>query len=134
MRTIIYEENEEELNMAMDTKQDPRYAQWKGIKRTEIKWNPAIDPAKCTGCGMCVTSCGRGVFEFDYKKNKAVVAHPNNCMVGCTSCETWCVFDAISIPDKKYVKELVKEKGLLTMARNELNERILKKGCCGGNQ
>lgn len=99
---------------------------WKGIPRGEINWHPTIDETKCRGCGMCVTSCGRNVFDFDEKKNKAVVARPNNCMVGCTSCEVWCVFNAISFQDRQYVKNLIKSKGLLKIAKMELNERLKK--------
>jgi NAD-dependent dihydropyrimidine dehydrogenase PreA subunit len=103
---------------------DPKFAKWKGIDRGTIRWNPSIDKDICTGCGMCVTSCGRNVFDFDLKKNKSVVARPDNCMVGCTSCETWCIFNAISFPDKQYVKDLIKEKGLLAVAKKELNDKV----------
>ena len=112
---------------------DEKFAKWKGVDRTKIKWNPMIDEKKCTGCGMCITSCGRNVFEFDKEKNKSVVAMPNNCMVGCTSCETWCIFNAISFPDKQYVKDLIKEKGLLKIAKKELKEKLNPKPCsCTG--
>jgi NAD-dependent dihydropyrimidine dehydrogenase PreA subunit len=104
---------------------------WKGIVREEIKWNPTIDESKCTGCGMCVTSCGRNVFDFSKKKNKSVVARPSQCMVGCTSCEVWCVFNAISFPDRRYVKDLIKKKGLLKIAKKELNEKLKSGSCCG---
>lgn len=104
-----------------------KFAKWKGINRSEIEWHPKIDESKCVGCGMCVTSCGRNVFDFDFKRNKALVAQPNNCMVGCTSCETWCIFDAISFPDKEYVKGLLKKRRLLNLAKKELEEKISKK-------
>lgn len=108
---------------------DPKFAKWKGLDRDTIKWNPSIDRDRCTGCGMCVTSCGRNVFDFDKSKGKSVVARPNNCMVGCTSCETWCIFNAISFPDKQYVKDLIKEKGLLAVAKKELKEKLAAKPC-----
>jgi len=103
-----------------------KFAKWKGIDRLEIDWYPKIEEGKCVGCGMCVTSCGRNVFDFDFKRNKALVAQPNNCMVGCTSCETWCVFDAISFPDKEYVKGIIKKRGLLNLAKKELEEKYQK--------
>jgi NAD-dependent dihydropyrimidine dehydrogenase PreA subunit len=114
-------------------KLDEKFAKWKGVPREEIKWNPKIDEKKCTGCGMCITSCGRNVFDFDKEKNKSVVARPNNCMVGCTSCETWCIFSAISFPDKQEVKDLIKKKGILKIAKKELNEKLKVKPCsCTG--
>jgi len=33
-----------------------KFAQWKGVPREEIEWNPRIDKNKCVGCGMCVYS------------------------------------------------------------------------------
>ena len=72
---------------------------------------------------MCVTSCGRAVFDYEPESKKAVVARPYNCMVGCTSCEVWCTFDAISFPDKKYVKDLIKERHLLVGAKKEVEEK-----------
>lgn len=112
---------------------DEKFAKWKGIDRSEIDWNPKIDESKCTGCGMCVTSCGRKVFDFDYEHNKSVVARPHQCMVGCKSCEAWCIFDAISFPDKKYVQDLIKEKNILTKAKEDLKtNQSFKKVDVGG--
>ena len=100
-----------------------KFATWKGIDRTKIDWAPEIDKDKCTGCGMCVTSCGRNVFDYDWEQEKAVTARPNQCMVGCTSCQTWCIYDAISFPDPDYVKELIKDKKVLAGVKKELEER-----------
>lgn len=41
-------------------------------------------------------------------------------MVGCTSCKTWCIFDAISFPNLQYVKNLIKDKRLLLFAKKQL--------------
>lgn len=100
------------------------FAMWKGIPREKIDWHPTIDESKCTGCGMCITSCGRKVFDFDANKGKSVVARPLQCMVGCTSCKVWCVFDAISFPDPQYVRDLIKENKVLLLAKKQLEERI----------
>ncbi|MGB9708053.1 MAG: 4Fe-4S dicluster domain-containing protein [Candidatus Pacearchaeota archaeon] len=106
--------------------------EWKGIPREEIKWSPKIDEKKCTGCGMCITSCGRNVFDFDKKKNKSIVAKPMQCMVGCTSCEVWCVFNAITFPDKQYVKDLIKRKGVLEIAKKQLDVKLENKSVVEG--
>ncbi|KXS49067.1 MAG: 4Fe-4S ferredoxin [Halanaerobium sp. T82-1] len=102
---------------------DKKFAKWKGIDRTEIDWAPEIDEDKCVGCGMCVTSCGRNVFDYDWDQKKAVTASPLQCMVGCTSCQTWCIYDAISFPNPDYVKELIKNKNVLAGVKKELKER-----------
>jgi len=109
----------------MKTKElDKKFATWKGIQREEINWHPTIDENKCVGCGMCVTSCGRNVFDFDPENKKAVVARPLQCMVGCTSCQVWCIYDAISFPDPDYVKNLIKKRGALKLAKKQLKEKM----------
>jgi len=106
---------------------DPKYAKWKGVPRGEINWNPTIDESQCIGCGMCVVSCGRDVFDFDKEKNVAIVARPLQCMVGCTSCAVWCYFDAITFPDPMSIKELIKKRKILVQAKKELMERLKQK-------
>lgn len=100
-----------------------KYARWKEIPREEIDWAPIIDENKCVGCGMCITSCGREVFEYDLEKKKAVVDKPLQCMVGCTSCQVWCIYKAISFPDPQYVKNLIKEKKVLLIAKRQLEQK-----------
>jgi NAD-dependent dihydropyrimidine dehydrogenase PreA subunit len=108
----------------MKTTLDKKFAYWKNIPREEIDWHPVINTEKCTGCGMCVTSCGRNVFGYDAENKVAVVARPLQCLVGCTSCESWCVFNAISFPDKQYVKDIIKKNRVLLVAKKQLEERL----------
>lgn len=111
---------------------DEKFTKWKGMDRKTIKWGPIIDRSKCRGCGMCFTSCGRNVYGFDVKTNKAAVLKPLNCMIGCTTCQTYCVFDAISFPDRESVREIIRKHGLLKMAKNELKNKLKSnKSCCG---
>jgi len=100
------------------------YAQWKGIPREEIKWHPTVNESKCTGCGMCFTSCGREVFDYDRERKKATVARPLQCLVGCTSCETWCVFQAISFPEKDYIRQVIKKHKILNLVKKQLEEKL----------
>jgi len=112
-------------NKTNNTSSD-KYAKWKGIPRENITWHPMIDTDKCTGCGMCVTSCGRDVFDFDVNQNIAVVARPLQCMVGCTSCKVWCYYDAIEFPDTRIVKNFIKRNKILLTAKKDLENRIKK--------
>jgi NAD-dependent dihydropyrimidine dehydrogenase PreA subunit len=105
---------------------DEKFAKWKGVDRTKIDWSPRIDKKKCTGCGMCVTTCGRSVFDFDFAENKSVTARPQNCMVGCTSCKVWCIYDAITFPDKEIVRNFIKENKIINTSKEQLNELKLK--------
>ena len=107
----------------MNTELPEKFATWKGVPRQEIDWHPTINASQCTGCGMCVTSCGREVFDFDATSQKAVVARPLQCLVGCTSCEAWCVFNAISFPDKQYVRDVIKKNKILLMAKQQLEQK-----------
>ena len=111
------------MSQQSQPKVDEKFAYWKGIPREEIEWYPTIDESKCVGCGMCVTSCGRNVFDYDWEKKKAVVARPLQCMVGCTSCQVWCIYNAISFPDPQYVKDLIRKRNLLALAKKQLEER-----------
>jgi ferredoxin len=113
----------------MDTQknQDPKFAKFHGVDREQIQWNPVIDESKCIGCGMCVTSCGRGVYEYDYENKKSEVASPNNCLVGCQTCANLCPSKAISFAEDDKTREkaqkIVKDFGLLPKVRGELEKR-----------
>ena len=118
---------------------DKKFSEWYGINRNKINWGPIIDNKKCIGCGLCVTTCGRGVYKFDYNKNKTVVANLNNCLVGCQTCANLCPSKAISFAEKdktrEKAQEIVKVNQIIPKIKKELElrkrELETKRGCCG---
>jgi ferredoxin len=83
---------------------------WHDIPRETIAWFPTVAADRCHGCGLCATSCGRKVYQFDYTNNRAVVTQPFNCMVGCSTCATICPQEAIEFPSRSYIQHLIREK------------------------
>jgi len=108
-------------------KQDPKFAKFHGIDRDEIDWRPTIDESKCIGCGLCVTSCGRGVYKFDYENRKSKVVNPNNCMVACQTCANLCPMKAISFAEEDKTREkaqkIIKKNNILPKIKEELEKR-----------
>jgi len=113
--------------MNEEQKQDPKFAKFHGVDREQIQWNPVIDELKCIGCGMCVTSCGRGVYKFDYDNKKSKVVNPTNCMVACQTCANLCPVKAISFAEEDKTREkaqkIVKDFQLLPKAKEELENK-----------
>lgn len=103
---------------------DPKFLKpWHGIPRKEITWHPRVEEDLCMGCGLCVTSCGRQVYEYDAERRKSVVAEPLHCMVGCVTCANLCPEQAISFPPLTTLRRLVKDHKLVQRARKELRQR-----------
>ena len=94
--------------------------QWHGIPRQEINWHPTIIAERCIGCGLCVTSCGRNVYAFNYEANKPVVVAPSMCMVGCTTCATICTRDAIEFPSTGYIRQFIRERKIQRQSKDML--------------
>jgi DNA-binding transcriptional ArsR family regulator/NAD-dependent dihydropyrimidine dehydrogenase PreA subunit len=101
---------------------------WHGIPRASINWYPTIVEDYCVGCGLCVTSCGRNVYAFDYEGRKPVVVDPLMCMVGCTTCATLCPQDAVDFPSRGFIRNLVKKNKLLRQSKDLLQEHRGKYG------
>lgn len=99
-------------------------AGWHGVPRQEINWFPAIATDRCTGCGLCVTSCFRGVLAFDYETDQAVVVTPRMCVVGCTTCACLCPEDAVSLPARRYLQQLIQHNAIPQQSKDTLaNQR-----------
>jgi len=113
--------------MNEEQKQDPKFAKFHGVDREQIQWNPVIDESKCIGCGMCATSCGRGVYKFDYDNKKSKVVNPTNCMVACQTCANLCPVKVISFAEEDKTREkaqkIVKDFQLLPKAKEELENK-----------
>jgi len=97
-------------------------------RQKKIDWYPVIDESKCIGCGMCVTTCGRGVYKFDYKMHKPVVIEPNHCLVGCQTCANLCPVGAISfveapITTRDKAQQIVKDNNIIPKVKIELEQR-----------
>ena len=101
-------------------------SQWHNIARSEIAWAPKVVANRCIGCGLCVTSCGRNVYSFDYAKKQPVVTAPQMCMVGCTTCATNCTQDAIEFPSAGYIRHLIKQRKVLRQVKDELGANRAK--------
>lgn len=59
---------------------------------------PAIDPARCTGCGRCVAACDLHLLSLEVLRWEkfAVLHEPERC-TGCNACVQRCPFDAITL-------------------------------------
>lgn len=98
----------------------PQPITWHGIPRDEIAWHPTVVAERCVGCGLCVTTCGKSVYAFDYVTNKPVVVAPKACMVGCTTCAAICTRDAIEFPSAGYVRQLIRDRKVLRQSKDML--------------
>ena len=107
-----------------DNKAGNPFATWHGMDRKSINWHPTIDEDKCTGCSLCVVTCGekRNLFGYDSGKRKAVVMFPDNCMVGCNNCGVACLFNAITFPDVSYLKSVLE-----SVPRDQMQKELQKK-------
>jgi len=70
------------------------WTQERGLTKGPGRFKVAIDPEDCTGCGICIDVCPRGVYKLDSKK--AVVSDIEKCE-NCTACFKQCPEKAISI-------------------------------------
>ena len=107
--------------------ENKKFSEWHGIEREKINWHPEVDENKCIGCGFCVTTCGRGVYKYDYEKKKSNVVNPKNCMVACQTCANLCPATAIHFAEdnatREKAQEIIKEFEILPQIKIELEKR-----------
>jgi formate hydrogenlyase subunit 6/NADH:ubiquinone oxidoreductase subunit I len=111
-----------------EQKNQGQFDKWHGIDRKKIDWYPVIDESKCIGCGLCVTTCNRGVYKYDYEKRKSKVVNPFNCMVACQTCANLCPVGAISFvkageTTRDKAQRIVRKFRVLEKVKKELEER-----------
>ncbi|MGC8617920.1 MAG: 4Fe-4S dicluster domain-containing protein [Thermoplasmata archaeon] len=101
---------------------------WHGVKREEISWYPMIDQQLCTGCGLCILTCGNSVFRWNDKENRPLVSAEQNCVLGCTTCGKVCPEKAISFPEdpKGFMRKLVIKYKIYPLVKQELEQRLEK--------
>lgn len=68
------------------------------MRTAEPKWLPAIDTARCTGCGWCVAACPEHVLALERNgwRKTSVLLEAAGC-TGCRKCEQKCPFNVISM-------------------------------------
>jgi len=79
-----------------------------GIPRHLLPWYPRIDPDLCIECGKCGDFCQDDVYGT-LPDGSYGVENPFHCEVYCSSCAHACEVEAISFPDRKEIKAIIKE-------------------------
>ncbi|MDI1244838.1 MAG: 4Fe-4S binding protein [Rhodoferax sp.] len=59
-----------------------------------------IDPARCTGCGRCISACALRLIAFETKdwKKRSVLQDAARC-TGCGDCAAICPVGAIGLAE-----------------------------------
>jgi formate hydrogenlyase subunit 6/NADH:ubiquinone oxidoreductase subunit I len=83
-------------------------ADYKGVLRSKIPWDPIIDQTKCTVCGKCIEFCHMQAFKTEtINGKKQTTVNPNRCVVFCFGCEDVCPAGAISHPDEEQTQRTI---------------------------
>lgn len=110
--------------------QKPLQNQWHGIDRNLIDRYPVIDESKCTWCGLCFVTCGRGVYGYDTVAKKSKVQKPMMCMVGCQTCSNLCPVGAINFAkwekdSRERAQELLKQRKIFQKLPDEVKAKLI---------
>ena len=87
--------------------------------REKVNWHPTIDHTKGVKCGICM-NCGKE--GYNWTKEGPIVARPNACVVGCTTCANLCKGEAIIFPEKEELRALYKREKLWTKVTRQLKK------------
>jgi NAD-dependent dihydropyrimidine dehydrogenase PreA subunit len=79
-----------------------------GIAREKLAWFPTINYGACRADLECLNNCPYGVYEWDAATGRPLVAHPASCLLGCTICLQNCKNRAISLPNRKEFRAMVR--------------------------
>ena len=85
------------------------YKDYLGIPRRLIPWFPTIDRDLCTNCDVCVNACKHGTYGYSDDRQQVMVIDPYCCEVYCESCRFQCPVGAISFPDRKGIRAVLKQ-------------------------
>jgi NAD-dependent dihydropyrimidine dehydrogenase PreA subunit len=101
---------------------------WHGVSREEFVWYPKVDGDICDGCSICILSCGNSVFKWSISDGKPLVALPQNCVFGCTTCGKLCPRNAISFPEdpKVFLRAATIRYKVFPVVKQELEARLTK--------
>ena len=75
-----------------------------GIPREKLPWFPKINYHCCVKDLDCMNFCPHEVFEWDPVSRRPILAHPNNCVPGCSACAERCRMKAITLPTGEEIR------------------------------
>jgi NAD-dependent dihydropyrimidine dehydrogenase PreA subunit len=73
-------------------------------RRERFPWFPTINYDACLSDLECLNFCPADVFDWDPTTGRPVVAHPFDCIPGCSVCAENCKGKGISLPGKEEVR------------------------------
>jgi ferredoxin len=84
--------------MTSNPAKDPTGPLHKPARPHRLGWLPAVDTARCTGCGWCVAACDLHLLSLEVVqwKKYSTLREADRC-TGCSDCAVTCPFHAITM-------------------------------------